>query len=531
MAGVIHDPIQFINLIADNLRGRYPSGFPVLKELIQNTEDAQASTMAFGLSPGLSDNNRHVLLQGPGLFLINNGQFSADDARGIRSFGQNSKAADQASIGKFGLGMKSVFHFCEAFFFLGHDGEQEHNEVFNPWSSTEPGLSLHEEWDKFASTGDAQALREHLSVIASSFDSDPNRLFILWLPLRRKAHLQLADGRQTGAIVSEYPGDNESKLAFLDAQELPTRIASLTPMLRHLRQISYWRLESDRDPSSARFEVSVGQKAQRIRLIDSPGAGLAAAETLRNPFKGKVTVRAGDSKKLLDFSGLEAYGWNRALLTMHAHELWPSSYVRDRLGRSEPAKDKAKPHGTVFFSRMPGKGSLIANWSVFLPLDEDKSVEVVHCEGEQDYRLSLHGYFFIDAGRQAVHGIRECIAKHRVEFDSEDSLRRAWNCALLHSTVLPLLLPALDAFCTEYNLADKSCTALSAALREVSMVKNFLDTITSDSSWLREMTPDRVRWALRDTSKKVLLLPAPLQEDPDRGGCSRILPRCQPGSG
>ena len=29
-----------INLIADNLRDRYKSGFPILKELIQNADDA-----------------------------------------------------------------------------------------------------------------------------------------------------------------------------------------------------------------------------------------------------------------------------------------------------------------------------------------------------------------------------------------------------------------------------------------------------------------------------------------------------------
>ena len=118
MAGFIQDPIQFINLIADNLRDRYQTGFPVLKELIQNTDDASASEFHFGLSPGMPG-AAHPLLKGPGLFFINNGRFSPSDARGIRSFGQNSKAADEVSIGKFGLGMKSVFHFCEACFFSG----------------------------------------------------------------------------------------------------------------------------------------------------------------------------------------------------------------------------------------------------------------------------------------------------------------------------------------------------------------------------------------------------------------------------
>ena len=115
MSGFNQDPIQFVNLIRDNLGDRYLSGFPVIKELIQNTDDAKATQLDFGLVDGIAG-AEHPLLQSPGLFLINNGEFKKSDAKGIRSFGLNSKAGDNSSIGKFGLGMKSVFHFCEAFF-------------------------------------------------------------------------------------------------------------------------------------------------------------------------------------------------------------------------------------------------------------------------------------------------------------------------------------------------------------------------------------------------------------------------------
>jgi len=35
---------DYVNLIADNLRDRYESGFPILKELVQNADDAKART-------------------------------------------------------------------------------------------------------------------------------------------------------------------------------------------------------------------------------------------------------------------------------------------------------------------------------------------------------------------------------------------------------------------------------------------------------------------------------------------------------
>lgn len=40
MAGYNADPLQFIRMIRDNLADRYKSGFPVLKEIIQNADEA-----------------------------------------------------------------------------------------------------------------------------------------------------------------------------------------------------------------------------------------------------------------------------------------------------------------------------------------------------------------------------------------------------------------------------------------------------------------------------------------------------------
>lgn len=516
LAGFTQDPIQFINLIADNLRDRYQSGFPVLKELLQNTDDSRAKELHFGRSPGLPA-AEHILLHGPALFFINDGCFSLSDALGIRSFGQNSKAADAASIGKFGLGMKSVFHFCEAFFFIAHDGERPYAEVLNPWSGPESVQSLHAEWDEF-SEADGRAIRDHLAPVAGKAGSDSERLFILWLPLRRKVHLNLQEGGQAGAIVSEYPGDDPTLLAFLEEDDLPVRLAALMPMLRHLESVAYWDLQGKDGAAGPRFHVRLGDQAKRLLLLQtgSESVGTAVSMPSPSPLSGRIRVDNGASGLVLGFSGLEGYGWNRVLEVMHGHELWPSSYVRDSKGHSREAKDKAQPHGTVFFSRSPGRGRLIVNWSVFLPLDEVKAVETVRCGSENDFRLTLHGYFFVDAGRQKVHGLEGCDGQVLDVFDSEESLRRAWNCELLRSTVLPLLLPALDAFCTDERLADKAKTALSEALKSTSVVGSYRGPITERHSWLREITPDGIAWVLRSAERLVLKLPDPPDKDTAR---------------
>jgi hypothetical protein len=63
-----------INLIAANLRDRYKSGFPILKELIQNADDASAVSLVFGYHAGFSGLSQHPLLQGPALWVLNDGE-------------------------------------------------------------------------------------------------------------------------------------------------------------------------------------------------------------------------------------------------------------------------------------------------------------------------------------------------------------------------------------------------------------------------------------------------------------------------
>ncbi|SEF89806.1 sacsin N-terminal ATP-binding-like domain-containing protein [Marinobacterium lutimaris] len=514
MFGFTQDPIQFINLIADNLRDRYQTGFPVLKELIQNSDDAPATELHYGLSPGLVG-AIHPLLKGPGIFLINNGAFKSSDARGIRSFGQNSKAADQGSIGKFGLGMKSVFHFCEAFFFLAHDGEREYSEILNPWSGPDPDQTLHVDWNSFG-VEDAALIRNHLEAVTSSLSSEADQCFILWLPLRQKAHLKQPFGEQTGAIVSEFPGDDTDLLSFMYEAELGIRIAALMPMLRHLQRVSFWTLNDAQEKLAPVFDVQLTAGGRRTSLIGAEPEERSGRREAPQILSGRTQVEKGDGRSKLEFTGLEYLDWNPRLNALHAHDLWPSSYIRDELGHSREAKDKAQPHGAVFFSRAPGSGRLITNWSVFLPLDENSASQTIRCDGNFDFRLTLHGYFFVDAGRQGVHGMKEMHEHQRDSFESEEALRRAWNHELLQSVVLPLVLPALNSFCSDLKLADKVKSNLTQALTETDLFKQFRHEITQSHSWIREITVDGARWVLKPNDKKVLRLPSTPESDSGR---------------
>ena len=99
-------------------------GFTVWKELIQNANDAEAAVLEIGWCRGLKT-ACHPLLKDPALFVINSGEFKPDDADKLLTIGDTSKSADTAKIGRFGLGMKSLFHWCEAFIFIASDSVRE----------------------------------------------------------------------------------------------------------------------------------------------------------------------------------------------------------------------------------------------------------------------------------------------------------------------------------------------------------------------------------------------------------------------
>ncbi|XP_044303815.1 sacsin-like isoform X1 [Varanus komodoensis] len=97
---------------------KYPDGGQILKELIQNADDAGAEEVIllyddrkFGkqnlFSEGLAS------AQGPALLAYNTSQFSEDDWEGIQSPGVSHKEDDPLTVGRFGLGFSSVYHITD----------------------------------------------------------------------------------------------------------------------------------------------------------------------------------------------------------------------------------------------------------------------------------------------------------------------------------------------------------------------------------------------------------------------------------
>lgn len=80
----------------------YSDSTHFLYELLQNAQDAEATTISFTLYPSC-------------LIISHNGRaFSYDDVEAITTIGSSTKAGEANKIGKFGAGFKSVFSITDA---------------------------------------------------------------------------------------------------------------------------------------------------------------------------------------------------------------------------------------------------------------------------------------------------------------------------------------------------------------------------------------------------------------------------------
>ena len=120
MPDLIFSASAIVNQITQLLRDRYHSGFPIIKELLQNADDAKARRFVVDFYESLpgSETAINPLLRAPGALILNDGQFSDTDMEGIRTFADSTKSHGQLpgrqvrNRSKGGFSPLRRFHSC-----------------------------------------------------------------------------------------------------------------------------------------------------------------------------------------------------------------------------------------------------------------------------------------------------------------------------------------------------------------------------------------------------------------------------------
>lgn len=190
------DEVRAIQTLLADIYKDAGDGRTLVRELVQNADDAGAERLLFVVVEQGWENAENGLLRGPGLLVVNNGPFPGKDRDALHQALGGSKADDTGKVGRFGIGLKSVFHICEAIVYVGTENGTLRPGALNPWAGTgEPSDAdpLHQDWDEVGDN-DLAMLEKAATGLLGRFDDG----LLLWIPLRRPAHLDRARDRPYG---------------------------------------------------------------------------------------------------------------------------------------------------------------------------------------------------------------------------------------------------------------------------------------------------------------------------------------------
>ncbi|KYC43044.1 hypothetical protein WA1_13155 [Scytonema hofmannii PCC 7110] len=529
MAGYKTPPGTIVNTIKSLLRERYKQGFPIIKEIIQNANDGSATTLDFGIVRGLTDLVEHPLLKTPALFFLNNGTFSKLDQEAISCFGIDANAKDRGKIGKFGLGQKSIFHFCEAFFYIARSESipEGCSEFINPWATPEGLDAKRPGWSEL-SYQDRQNL-ENFLIEQKLIRSECLHYFLLWVPLRQR----MADER---CILANYYDDTRVvRESFPTDMEI--RIGQLLPLLRYLKDIKFW-IENESGSLQQQFNICLDDKYDLERFLYPTESEEIVPDD--HDLQGKVRLSTNTS--IINFAGKESIlpaNDFASLLNQRpervSHNFWKdleqSPFWTKRSSINENAEEESKPdksipHCAVVFTKQSlinrCKARLILQWSVFLPLASDENTsspqeaeqeayEQVDCDGDNDFTIFLHGYFFLDSGRKYIEGLQNIRNGGVVPNtpSNENEMIAQWNYLLATKGTLKLFLPSLHHFTKTHNLSHQEISNLCKAICKSYFFQSstYKQSICSFEQWVFRIKSSGSAWELIPANAIVRSLP------------------------
>ena len=170
----------------------YPFDCGILKEFVQNADDAKAKMLHFVLDERTHPAS-HIFddswkpLQGPALCIYNDRSFSVADLEGIQRLGFGSKTYDPNRTGEYGIGFCSAYHLTDAPSLLSKGGELGDTLcVFDPMCKYVPGATSAEPGRRYT---DLNKVRDAFPDVFSGYLEDifiGKNCTVFRLPLRSK---------------------------------------------------------------------------------------------------------------------------------------------------------------------------------------------------------------------------------------------------------------------------------------------------------------------------------------------------------
>ncbi len=422
------------------------------------------------------------LLHGPALLVANNGPFSPKDDEALHRAIGGSKEEDASKIGTFGLGLKSIFHLCEAFLYVGIENSKRLAGVLNPWAGTGEDKDgedpIHPDWNLIGG-GDESFLQQAVDYLLGRSSNG----LLLWIPLRQPEQLDRGSGGKPYGLATTCRAAGELE-GWLKGSINP--FVLLLAQCGYLRQIRASHVTHFEDLASRRTLGQVSRRDGDVwigRYDDDLGCQ-------KRPFQGTIDT----SEERWHASGIEAVG-SPELRKLRSRDNWPSS-SQWADGRHKTVPRKALAHAAITVLRPEVKAAQRLGWrlrwAVFLPLDDDpqpgESDVMTSFGSHPAWEVVLHGYFWPSQDRRSIPGVTD---KDAGESGMSD-MRVRWNRAVQDELLLPLLPKAL-ALAVDGVEQDAAARLLKGVI-ESNTIGNRQHTVVQREWLLPVITEEGVRW-------------------------------------
>ena len=400
----------------------------ILKELLQNADDAEATEICFIKDPRQHPDERVFEdswkpLQGPALCVYNNKPFTEADIEGIQKLGEGSKREDPNKTGQYGVGFNAVYHLTDVPSFASSG--QEIGDVlcvFDPHCKYVSGANPQEPGRMFRET---TKLREMFPDVYSCYIEEH-------FPLRN-------------STMFRFPLRTEEMANDSEISKTPVTLEEMEGMMEALKE--------------ELFEVLLFvNSVMKITLCDIDDSGKVV-----NSYFVEAEMSAEDLAKRQCFATyVKTIGQSRQLSVLPIDaEVKKCSYVlnlRDSAGYEEKwlivqqigfeskvgtnIVDAYKKNDLGMLPR-GGVACLLGKRPTTVdPLDRKKKAYCfLPLPVETDFPVHVNGHFALD------HEARRNLWKNKT-----DDYRSDWNTALLKDVIAPCYLTLLDEVRSFYHL-------------------------------------------------------------------------------
>ena len=394
----------------------YPCDKGILKELLQNADDACATELHFVLDPREHGEDRLFSekwkpLQGPALLVYNNSCFTEEDIKGIQNLGEGSKQMDPARTGQYGIGFNVVYHLTDAPSFLTFiENRGDVLCFFDPQCRYFEGATDLEPGRMF--TNARHLMSNSFTDVYSGYLPEifgEEKSTIFRLPLRNVS--MASDSNISSKVVSP---DNIRELMrqFKDEAE------EVVLFLNHVKQIRISEVDSKTGKLKDTFSVDVKMSPENMKTHENfVKESLAMADSIKNIYNDIPLEQLTNSEifsydmKVITSKG-SAQDWRVVQKIGFMDESSISNCIKEHIIKGDLC---LLPKGGIAFPRLQKCSTKKMKAFCLLPLPLETELPV-----------HVNGHFILDHE-----------ARRNLWYDEGAGYKSEWNQSMIKNVIVP----------------------------------------------------------------------------------------------